>query len=81
MKTEVGGQKSEVRDRLADAIAIVTILSVALALATCSAGCVAGNKTEANLLKVEKPSAANEVDQYVTTAGRILDRLTRKDAE
>lgn len=35
--------------------------------------CVSGNKAEveANLIKVEKPSTASEVDQYVTTAGRI----------
>ena len=44
-------------------------------------GCVAGNKAEVNALKIEKQSTASEVDQYVTTAGRILDRLTRKDAE
>jgi outer membrane murein-binding lipoprotein Lpp len=53
------------------------ILSTLLTLT----GCVSGNKAEVNALKIEKQSAASEVDQYVTTAGRIIDRLTRKDAE
>ena len=35
-------------------------------------GCVSGNKAEANLIKVEKTSTASEVDQYVTTAGRVF---------
>lgn len=43
-------------------------------------GCVSGNKAEANLIKVEKPSTASEVDQYVTTAGRIA-RFLKQGSE
>ncbi len=44
-----------------------------LASALCVlAGCVSGNKAEVNAIKIEKPSKAQEVDQYVTTTGRVL---------
>jgi len=36
-------------------------------------GCVAGNKAEVNAIKFEKQSTASEVDQYITTAGRVAD--------
>jgi hypothetical protein len=34
-------------------------------------GCVSGNKAEINAVKIERRSTADEVDQYVTTAGRV----------
>ena len=35
-------------------------------------GCVSGNKAEVNAIKFEKTSTASEVDQYITTAGRVV---------
>jgi hypothetical protein len=41
-------------------------------------GCVSGNKAELSAVKIEKQSTAQEVDQYVNTAGRVADWLFRR---
>lgn len=65
------------RNALRFSLAVCFVLCVCLV-----SGCVSGNKAEANLIKVEKPSTAKEVDQYVTTAGKSIDwalRLFKKN--
>jgi hypothetical protein len=54
--------------KLEDALFFMVCISI---IVWC-AGCVSGNKAEVNAIKFEKTSTAKEVDQYVTTAGRVV---------
>lgn len=48
-----------------------TILT-ALTVSTLASSCVSGNKAEVSAIRIEKKSTASEVDQYVTTAGKVM---------
>jgi membrane associated rhomboid family serine protease len=49
----------------------MAVVFLSCAVSVLLSGCVAGNKAEINAVKIERRSTANEVDQYVTTAGRV----------
>ena len=50
------------------------MLACILILCACfvQTGCVSGNKAEVSAIRIEKQSTASEVDQYVTTAGKVF---------
>ena len=43
-------------------------------------GCATAKDNEINAIKFEKQSTASEVDQYITTAGKVI-RFFHKDAK
>lgn len=58
------------------------IAPLAIIAAGLLTGCVSGNKAEVSAIRIEKQSAAKEVDQYITTAGRVFRFIGLKaDAE
>ncbi len=51
---------------------------VVIAIWALLTGCVSGNTAEISAVRIEKQSTAQEVDQYVTSAGRVANWLFRK---
>ena len=50
----------------------IIILEAFVVLCLLFGGCVSGNKVEVEASLIKKTSTASEVDQYVTTAGRVF---------
>jgi hypothetical protein len=72
-------QESRRQNGGAAAWGMIALLFWLAGIAVCVlSGCVSGNKAELSAVKIEKQSTAQEVDQYVNTAGRVADWLLRR---